>query len=370
MRIHHLGKYYWPEFGGMETAAKEIAEAGCELGHDVRCYVAQARSTVRKEERVNGVRVIRLPTYGHVMSAPLSRYRVDPAEFDVLHIHLPHPTAELAALWALWKCPKGVRFMPYFHAFPSRQGRLGEFWFKNITGRLFDRAEAILVSNENIIHAFPQLQPWASKFKTLPFSTNTWDERKIREHVSQRAGSTSVVALGRLVKYKGYDILLRAWAKIVGKHPKFKALKLSIVGIGPEWDNLSEVRKNLHLEENVVMTGACSEDQKTKWLEEAAIFVAPSLSNSETFGISMLEAMGSGLPVITTRIPTGVAILARGGQCGAVVTPGSVDELATELVKMLENHDERSKAGIANADFARRNYSWANLIAAYRELLR
>ncbi|MBI3558086.1 MAG: glycosyltransferase [Deltaproteobacteria bacterium] len=370
MRIHHLGKYYWPEFGGMETAAKEIAEAGQQLGHDVRCFVAQANSVKRREENVNGVHVVRLPTYGHVMSAPLSPYWLNLRESDILHIHLPHPTAELAALWALWWRPKGTRFMPYFHAFPSRQGRIGTFWFKNITARLFDRAEAILVSNKNIIHAFPQLQPWSAKFKILPFSTSTWDDKKIQEHLAPRAASTSVIALGRLVKYKGYDILLKAWAKIMSEHPKFKTLQLSIVGIGPEWEYLTEIRRELKLEKQVRMTGACTEAEKAKWLEGASIFVAPSLSNSETFGISMLEAMGCGLPVITTRIPTGVAILAREGKCGAVVTPGNVDELAAALVRMLEDQAERSKAGLANAEFARQNYSWENLLTAYRELLR
>lgn len=363
MKVLHLGKYYWPEYGGMETALQQIAEAGVRLGHEVRCVVAQQPGLPEKLETINGVEVLRLATYAKVLSAPLSPYyRAWGAGCDVLHVHLPHPVAELESLRA---AAPNAKLIPYFHAYPVRQRWLGSLWFGQVTARLLNQAKGVLVSNPEVPKAFPQLSPWASKVKVLPFSTNCLDAAAMQKFAGVRRESRLVLAVGRLVGYKGFDVLIEAWRKM-----SLAGWRLKIVGEGPERENLERLIVRDGLTESVELVGQCTEQRKTELLREAALFVAPSTTEAETFGISILEAMGFGLPVVTTTLRTGVALLARGGECGAAVQPGDSVALARALSGLLESPERRAACGESNLRFARENYSAATLSTAYEDILK
>ncbi len=377
MEVVHLGKYYWPDCGGIETATKNLAELGADLGYRVSCVVSGGGTGKTIYERIGAINVTRHPIWAKLLSAPISpRLFGHPLRrAQVLHLHLPHPMAELAVLRLLFTSalrPRAtrVRLIPFLHATPLSQGWLGRLWFAGVTRPILDRSEMILVSSHKVPEAFSQLARWREKFHVLPFHVESWSDELTRSACVKRAVARQVCAVGRLVPYKGFDVLLRAWGQAYREFPFFREYRLSIAGDGPELARLFRIAHEEGIESVVDFAGRCSEVEKNRLLTGSSFFVAPSVSEAETFGISILEAMSCGLPVITTRLNTGVSVLAREGKCGAVVAPGSVDELAEALVDLAAaGNGEWERVGQANLEFARDFFSRDKAARNYDQLL-
>ena len=372
MKIFHIGKHYWPSVGGMETAIRDLAEAGVRLGHEVSCAVSQTKSPWTERTVLGGVQLTRGGTFGRLLSTPLSPSLLMQAlpSSGIVHVHLPNPFAELRILKSLLNLErKKYQIVPYLHALPLSQGVLGEYWFSGITAKILDEAPMILVSNSNFIKAFPQVKRWESKIRIVPFRTEILDSEAFMALRPHREISDWVVSVGRLVGYKGFDELIRAWAKMKRQGAAFSRFKLRIIGQGPEHAALLARIDKERVSDSVVLSGEVSELEKERYLRESMLFVAPSLTCAETFGISMLEGMGRGLPVITTRLPTGVATLARGGLCGACVEPGSVEELSQALQTLLAYSQNRHQAGLANLEHVRVHHSDTALLSQYEQVI-
>jgi glycosyltransferase involved in cell wall biosynthesis len=369
--IVHFGKYYWPECGGMETAAKSLAELGAELGYQVSCVVSGTQIHTTSRERLGDVEVIRHPQAAKLLSAPISPQLLwHPLRNNpVVHLHLPHPIAELAILRTLL-FGKKIKLVPYFHAMPVRQGRLGRLWFNTITAKILDHSDRILISNERIVAAFPTLERWKEKLKVLPFFAEIWSDTQFEEARKARASSRDVFAIGRLVPYKGFDVLIRAWAEACRQSATVRTLKLQIAGEGPERENLRALIETEGLSEQATLIGRCTDEEKEAHFKTSFLVAAPSVTDAETFGISILEAQARGLPVITTTLTTGVSLLSRGGACGASVAPGRVVELAQAIVSLCERERAAlSEIGARNLRFARENFSKKNCQDEYQRIL-
>lgn len=374
MEIVHLGKYDLPRKGGVETALRGLAELGDELGHQVECVVARVPSgqspspeTETEPEIEPTFRMTRYPAWPNILSTPFtwSTFTHPFSSADVVHVHLPNPIAELAALLRR----KGT-LVPFLHSYPVNHGLLGALWFRLITTRVLKRAAMVLISNKNVLSGMPISDDVRRKIRVQPLFTKTLSKDSYQRIRPLRRDSKQVLALGRLVPYKGYDVLLRAWKKAMDQHPELRSHELHIIGDGPARASLKQLTKDLRLETSVSLHGSCSENEKIARLESAMLFVAPSRNRSETFGISILEAMAAGLPVITTDLDTGVAHLARGGRCGAVVPVDDVDALAQALVKTLSlTPQEKETIGLANLEFAASEHSHLRSLECYRTML-
>lgn len=146
-------------------------------------------------------------------------------------------------------------------------------------------------------------------------------------------------ALGGLNKLKGYDILLRAFAKVRKACPN---CRLEIGGDGPEKESLLSLRKELGLEDCVQFPGRIPSEQRFAFYRGKSAFVCSSLT--ETFSIVTVEAFASGLPVVATKCG-GPEDLVNDTN-GYLVEKGDPDALAAGMIKMLENRSSFDSAKI------------------------
>ncbi len=100
------------------------------------------------------------------------------------------------------------------------------------------------------------------------------------------------------------------------------------------------------------------------------VFALPSCERSEAFGIVQLEAMASGIPVVNTRIDTGVPYVSQDGVTGFTVAPRSSDEMAAALNRLLDNPDLRQKMGRAGRDRVINEFGIAKMAARTLDLYR
>ena len=152
--------------------------------------------------------------------------------------------------------------------------------------------------------------------------------------------SKTVLAVGRLVHTKGFDVLLNAWA-IVNQHaPDWK---LMIVGEGEERPALEALRDQLGLRSNVTLPGLYSD--VTHAYEQASIFCLSS--RYEGFGLVLIEAMAFGLPIVSTACETGPRELLEDGRDAVMVPVGDHVAIADAILRLIPNDNKANDLGRA-----------------------
>jgi glycosyltransferase involved in cell wall biosynthesis len=169
-----------------------------------------------------------------------------------------------------------------------------------------------------------------------------------------------VVAAGRLGRQKGFDRLLRSWARVVGDHPGWQ---LKIFGSGVDIKPLRRQIRRLGIEDSAQMMGFTSSLHEE--MSRASLYVMSS--RKEGFPMVLLEAMAVGLPVVSFDCPTGPRDIIREGVDGHVVPEGDVDALAAAMGGLMGDPERRKAYGNAAVEGARR-YDIAAITRRWEEL--
>ncbi|MFF7052905.1 glycosyltransferase family 4 protein [Streptomyces griseorubiginosus] len=156
-----------------------------------------------------------------------------------------------------------------------------------------------------------------------------------------------IVAAGRLVGLKRYDLLVEAFAAVAAKHPDWQ---LRIYGKGEEQDRLRRLITDLRLWNNVFLMGPAA-PMEAEWVKGS---IGAATSDFEPFGMTIVEAMRCGLPVVSTDCPHGPAEIIADGVDGRLVPVGDRDALAAALLELVGDDGLRHRMGRAALENARR----------------
>lgn len=173
--------------------------------------------------------------------------------------------------------------------------------------------------------------------------------------------AATILFLGNLGKAKGTYDLLHAMSRVANTVPE---AKLMLCGDG-ETGKTRELIRQLSLEHCVQLPGWIDQQRRAELLASASLFVLPSYA--EGLPMSILEAMGAGLPVIATRVG-GVPDAISHEREGLLVEPGDIDQLAASIVRLLKNPDERRRLAEAAHSAVRENFGPDRTIAPLEAL--
>ncbi|MFN6955744.1 MAG: glycosyltransferase [Acetobacteraceae bacterium] len=358
--VLHAYKTYLPETeGGIPAAIRSLAAMPeCES-----LVLATRAPLAPRRILVDGVPVERAAAFGEALSLPLAplfplALRRAAQRADVIALHTPFPLGDLGALLA-----PGVPLVVHWHADIVRQRRAARL-VAPLIRRTLARAARIVVSHPGIVADSPWLAQFAAKCDVVPYGVDAeaWaalTPGEAEEAASLRARHPRLVAaLGRLVPYKGFDVLVEAMASVDGT--------VMIVGEGPERARLSARIAALGLGGRVLLAGRRPRSSVRALLHAARAFAFPSVSPAEAFGIAQLEAMACGLPVVNTALPTAVPWVARDGAEALTVAPGDPAALAAALTALLDDPERAAALGTAGRARVRAEFTEA----AYRERTR
>lgn len=323
MRVVHIYKDYFPVLGGIENHIRWLAEAQAAAGHDVTALVC-APGLRSNEEHRNGVRILRAGRLGTLASMPLSLrqvLRVRRCDVDVAHLHAPYPLGEVAN-WLLGSARATVLT---YHSDIIRQTHLLKL-YAPVLRRVLRAADAVLPTSPAYLRTSPWLQPIADRCRIVPLGIDLSafpyvDRRFDKEH-------HTVLFVGRLRYYKGLDTLLHALVDLPDVH-------LVVVGDGPLRDAWEELSTTLDVSHRLTFTGAVSDDDLLDFYTAADLFVLPADSRAEAFGTVLLEAMATGLPLVSTELNTGTSWVNQDGVTGRVVPPRDPVALAQTIRELL-----------------------------------
>ncbi len=363
MRVVHIGKYYPPVLGGIETHLRNLA-VGLRDRVDLTVLVANSgRATVH--EQPEGVDLVRLGQVLQVASAPIVRgirRELLAARPDVVHLHHPNPFATIAWL----SRPIGKLVISY-HGDTVRQKFLGPL-FLPVLHRALRRSSAVIAATRNHVEMSPVLSGYADRSHIVPYGIDmerfeSADAAEVHE-IRGRYGDRIVLALGRLVYYKGFEVLIRAMSRVDGH--------LVIIGEGPLQRELEELVRSTGQQAKINILGAV--EHIAAWYHAASVFVLPSIAKSEAFGIVQLEAMAARTPVINTSLPSGVPLVSLDGETGLTVPPGDVEALAAAISSLLDDEPLRRKFGKAGHERVRTGFTTSAMVDAtigvYEKVLR
>lgn len=343
LKVLQINKLYAPDIGGVERVAQQIAEGLAEQTQ-MQVLVCQKKGK-RTEQKVNGIPVTRSKTLGTKFSMPISfgffrDLRRLCREQDLLLFHMPFPLGDLAYLFSGYRGKTAV----WWHADVVRQKKL-MFFYRPIMNAFLRRVDRIFVATQGHIEGSAYLGPYREKCCVVPFGLNVEEYKKDvapASPLAERAktGTVKFLFVGRLVYYKGVDVLLRAFEKV-------QNAELFIVGSGPLREELEAEAQRMGKADAVHFLAGLSDAQLKACYRDCDVFVLPSIARSEAFGLVQLEAMAFGRPVINTSLPSGVPYVSLHGKTGLTVPPEDVQALADAMCALAGDAGLREAYGKA-----------------------
>ena len=171
-----------------------------------------------------------------------------------------------------------------------------------------------------------------------------------------------ILTVGRLIPRKDVQLLIRALPQLIQNTTR--NFEVEIVGDGPCHSNLVNLAKELGVIHKVRFAGSVPYSELPKKYQSADIFALCSLA--EGMPLALLEAMGSGLPVVASRVQ-GVEDVVKVGTNGYLFAAGDVNALAKNLISLINDDERRSQMGNASVMQAQR-YDWKYIAASYLEI--
>lgn len=363
---HYLQRY---AHGGVEMAAYHLADGMAKKGHEVQVFTTAMGSKDEYESKGN-LQVHRYGTFFQVASANLSMKLLgNPLNYplEIVHSHSPIPYSDLPAL--RYSRRHNVPLVVSYHfdgqetggSFLRNSGVL--FHNRYLLKKVLKQASAIIVGTNIYAQKSPHLQPFQDKVKIIPYGIDpgqfsvSYSSLEARERLKLPLEGDLILFFGSLVPYKGPEILLQAF-NILKK--KFKSLVLVYAGRGPLENTLEILSREMKLENQVIFAGFIPEELKPIYYCAADIYCLPSITRAESFGITNLEAMASGRPIVASRLG-GIPDIVKDGENGFLVEPGNPQDLAQTLETLLVDKDLRNKMGKKGKKLVK-NYTWEKVV--------
>jgi len=419
MRIAHVVSTFPPYHGGQGNVAREIAERTAARGHEVEVVTPGRVDGGRLT--VDGDRIDRSQpaTINHQLSTPQPWLRFGNAAWcptiarmlerlqpDIVHLHWPFIGGVMPAL--AWRHEDAHpfnyspirtnrrmektrrRLVVQYHMDLIADGWRGVVFAeyqRRALPRLVRAADRLVVSSldyarhgalapfverlEDRIAEIPlgvDVERFASQEQPLPPSPPSprceegGEGGTGRSRISARSESgISILFVGGLDRahaFKGVPVLLEALAQI-------PAVRLRIVGDGDLRPQYEQRARALGIADRTEFLGAVSDADLPNVYRGASVLVLPSVSRSEAFGVVLLEAMASGIPVITADLP-GVRTVVVDGETGFLVPPGDAGALAARIADLAADPKRTAHMGAMASARVFERYGWERVVRAWQ----
>ena len=344
MKVLHIGKYFPPYAGGMETYLRDLMAAHSEQGLECRALVHQSNLGLRSTDESyqagsQQLPITRAAVWARLLFTPISptfpwllNRLLKETQPDILHLHMPN----VSVFWALLlprarKLPWVVQWQSDVLASQHSLGlRLFYGLYRPFERAVLKKAAAIIASSPPYMASSEPLQPYQHKCSVIPLGIAPPAGQPEFQPTDTRNSTSKptalrVLAVGRLTYYKGFETLLRAIALVPG-------VQLNLVGTGEMREKLESIIDDLAIADRVNLLGHLTDTELDAQWHETDCLCLPSIERTEAYGLVLLEAMCRGKATIAAEVPgSGMGWIVQTNETGLTTTPGNPDSLADAM---------------------------------------
>jgi glycosyltransferase involved in cell wall biosynthesis len=368
MKIAQVAPYFYPHVGGVESHVLTLSERLVKNGHDVTVYTSNF-DNLKEKDIFSGIKIVRAKQIASFFATPITpkiKKVIASENHDVVHAHTPPPLTAYYAAKAV-KHSK-TPFVVTYHCdleLPRLIGKIATAIYQRTFSRYtFKRADKIIVHTKT--YGATSRTLWNFDEAVIPSAVNPQrfskdlDFSKIEEKhgLSQKK---VVLFVGRLVGHKGIDYLIDS-ATLTPEDVRY-----IIVGSGPYLDKLKKRVRLKKVDKKVIFTGKVPFDDIPRYFAACNVFVLPSISRLEAFGLVILEAMASSKPVIVSNIPGVTEVVAEDVQ-GLHVEPMNAEDLAEKINILLSDEQMQRRMGDAGRKKVEEEYTWDKVVGQIEEV--
>jgi len=353
--------------GGAEKYAVQLANGLARKGHDVDLIIQVDRALSPYLGMIDpSVKQIAMDTHSPFKAVRFLRdyFRAERprALFGVQQ--KPSLLAIVAGLWAGYK-----NIVPTMHVhmdtYVTNEYQARRKFLGLLVAALYRFAPQVVAVSEG---AGTALKKWIGSGPLIKIIINGFDLDEMRKQAREPVDfpwftnkeEPVIIACGRLVDLKGFDVLLRAFARLREK----RNARLVILGEGERLSYLQDLAKSLGVERHVAFPGFVA--NPLAWFAQSDMFVLSS--RTEGFGIVLVEAMACGTAVISTNCPSGPTEILQNGAYGQLVSVDDVEALANAMQTQIEKNERHEKGADVRA-YVDAHYGLEKMTSAYLDVV-
>ncbi|MFG6148713.1 N-acetyl-alpha-D-glucosaminyl L-malate synthase BshA [Halobacillus sp. B23F22_1] len=333
-----IGITCYPTVGGSGVIATELGKLLAEQGHKIHFITSQVPFRLNRvypnifyhEVEVSNYPVFQHPPYDLSLANKMAEV-IDREELDILHVHYAMPHAVLAIL-AKQMCNRDVKIVTTLHGTDITV--LGiDSTLKRMIRFGIEQSDCVTAVSHSLVE---QTREQLDTTKNIDVIYNFVDEREyyriptptLKEEYGMSEDEKVIIHISNFRKVKRVDDVIRVFAEIVKKIPS----RLVLVGDGPEYSNCYHLVKELELEEYVLFLGKQENVSELLAISDLKLL----LSEKESFGLVLLEAMSCGVPCIGTNIG-GIPEVIQHGVTGYIGELGDVSGISRLAIDLLSD---------------------------------
>jgi glycosyltransferase involved in cell wall biosynthesis len=372
LKIAQLVPYYSPVIGGVEVVCQCISEELVSQGHEVHVFTANRnhpgspRLNMPRDEVINGVNVHRFKSYinvGHYglfpgFIAPLRR-----GGFDIIHAHgYRQPQSEIGSrVGARLNVPTILHVHGGFYTSSKVKGLLYGLFDRYARKHMVNIFDHFIVLSEADQKHVRELNVARDKITIIRNAAERQafelvDSVEFRKKHNLR-GKKVILYLSILHRYKRPDLLVRALPKIIDKVPD-----VFLLLVGPDAGELERIRdlgNRLGVTNYYTWIGPLRGTEKHEAFECSEFLALPS--DEDPYPLALLEAMAHSKPVLTTSV-VGQAPVISANETGLIVSPGDVDGIVNNAIRLLTDPVYRKTLGDNARQLAEKMFSVNSVI--------
>lgn len=370
MKICMVTPTFFPMTGGTEVAIYEIATRLIKQGHEI-VLITRRRGSMKRMENIEGIDVHRVFFISNPADVLLLQFSLFnelkhiARAGDIIHQFHPYIMGLTTVLTKkMFKKPLVLSLMGSDSFNPIRPVRKISYpylaWVMN--------SSDVITSPSQDLANHAREQGCKKRIEIVPHGVNidkfNLDNNgtEIRNKLGIGDNEIMVLSIQRLVEKKGVKYLISAIPNIIKENPN---VKFAIGGKGPEREKLENLAKKLNITKNVIFTGFISNEELPKFYSASNIFAFPTLY--EQFGITYVEAMASGVPILTTKQGAAPEII-EDGKTGLIVPPRDSEALADAILRLADSEKIRAEMGKAGREKAVKEYDWNKIVNRYQDI--
>ena len=355
MKILHIGKYFPPYAGGMETYLRDLIAAQARQGINAQALVHRSHLSFSSKDEYyetgdHKIPITRAAVWARLLFTPISptfpwllRRLIKQQQPDILHLHMPN----VSVFWALFlPSARRIPWVVQWHSdvLASRHSlglRLFYALYRPFERAILKRSGQVITSSPPYLESSLPLRGFRAKCQVIALGLDPANLPEPGPTILNSAAHRPlrVLAIGRLTYYKGFEYLVRAAAEC-------GPIEVHIVGKGDEEAMLKALSRELKLGNRITFHGHLPADELAEQFGACDCLCLPSIERTEAFGMVLLEAMHHGKATVISNVRgSGMGWVVDDGITGLHVPPGDAGELANSLGQLQQNRDKIHQLG-------------------------